>query len=185
VKLFATSIVLFALCSVAWAEHTPLSPVSLTWTIPPAPEPPYPGYPGWVPWRLDSLSARFSSSAYNEFRLHFYYWRGPVYGYVSYRQSPLVTLLPGQSDTYMREIPYDVSCAGERPCLLCLDYLCRDGRVDQRCAYVARPLEPPAPSPTFWQIGGGQVCVGSPDLFADGFEWGLRRWSGSKSDILP
>jgi hypothetical protein len=153
----------------------PLQPVGLVWTIPPAPEPPVPGDPGWVPWRLDRLDYTLDAGAdavtLSAARL---LYPVPGWGFVSYRPAGLEAWAPWQRRTLAGEVPWDRPCA---PCLVCLDYLCADGVTEQRCARVARPAEPAQGPPSFWQLGAPVACGGRPDLFADGFEWGFRRWS--------
>lgn len=152
----------------------PIQPVALSWTIPPEPEPPFPGAPGWVPWRLDTVEATFVAGvdpvALSALRL---YYPIPGWGFQAWEPAAVETFAPWEQRTETRSIPYDRPCS---PCLLCLDYLCADGRSEQRCAFVSRPAEPAPGWPGFWQLGDGPACLGLPDLFADGFELGLARW---------
>ncbi|OQC42288.1 MAG: hypothetical protein BWX64_00305 [Acidobacteria bacterium ADurb.Bin051] len=155
----------------------PLQPVALVWTIAPAPEPPDPGDPGWIPWRLDRLDATLEAGpdpvTLSAARL---LYSVPGWGFVSYRAPEVETWAPWERRGIVGEIPWNRPCA---PCLVCLDYLCRDGVTEQRCGLVARPEEPALGPPGFWTLGAPAACSGRPDLFADGFELHeLGRWAG-------
>lgn len=153
----------------------PLQPAGLVWTIAPEPEPPLPGAPGWVPFRLDRLDVTLDAGAdpvtLAGARV---LYQVPGWGFQSWRAGERETWAAWERRTVGGEVPWDRSCD---PCLVCLDYLCADGVVEQRCARVARPAEPAVGPPSFWQLGSPVACAGRPDLFADGFEWGLGRWS--------
>lgn len=153
----------------------PLQPAGLVWTIAPEPEPPLPGAPGWVPFRLDRLDVTLDAGAdpvtLAGARV---LYQVPGWGFQSWRAGERETWAAWERRTVGGEVPWDRSCD---PCLVCLDYLCADGVVEQRCARVARPAEPAVGPPSVWELGSPAACAGRPDLFADGFEWGLGRWS--------